>query len=93
MSSRDFCFWLQGHLEISKSKTLSPVAVKEIRRHLALVFQRVKPTKQTRRVREREVYCAPRDPNRKICTSDTQPYLRKLVEFEKRSRKSRFLAK
>jgi hypothetical protein len=39
MTSRDFCFWLQGFLEISKSKKLTEEQVKMIQKHLNLVFK------------------------------------------------------
>jgi hypothetical protein len=48
MTARDFCYWLQGHLEIdmaddeitgvSGSTVLSEKQVECIRKHLALVF-------------------------------------------------------
>ncbi len=40
MTSRDFCFWLQGFFELNGSdlKKLGPVQVEMIKRHLALVF-------------------------------------------------------
>jgi hypothetical protein len=40
MTSRDFCFWLQGYFEVGyKSGGLNNDQVKTIRRHLALVFK------------------------------------------------------
>lgn len=39
MTSRDFCFWLQGHLEISKSTSISASQLTIIKRHLAMVFK------------------------------------------------------
>lgn len=49
MTSRDFCFWLQGYLEISdavvdgtgpfSSTTLTEGQMKCVRNHLALVFK------------------------------------------------------
>lgn len=38
MTSRDFCFWLQGHFEISNNKELNAHQTDMIRRHLSLVF-------------------------------------------------------
>jgi hypothetical protein len=44
MTSRDFCFWLQGFLEVSDShddtkvESLQPEHVACIKKHLALVF-------------------------------------------------------
>lgn len=43
MTSRDFCFWLQGYFEVSESdagvKSLSAAQVKMIKAHLNLVFK------------------------------------------------------
>lgn len=39
MTSRDFCYWLQGHFEIADTDKLSEAQVKMIKRHLALVFK------------------------------------------------------
>ena len=38
MTSRDFCFWLQGYFELTEAKWLCADQVKTIERHLALVF-------------------------------------------------------
>lgn len=42
MTSRDFCFWLQGFFELqdpAHSSVLSAAQVDRMRRHLALVFK------------------------------------------------------
>lgn len=42
MTSRDFCYWLQGFFEISgagNGTPLSPSQTNSIRKHLALVFE------------------------------------------------------
>ncbi len=39
MTSRDFCFWLQGHLELSDGAALNATKVDLIKRHLNLVFK------------------------------------------------------
>lgn len=40
MTSRDFCYWLQGKLEIDgKPQALTPEQVGIIQKHLALVFK------------------------------------------------------
>ena len=45
MTSRDFCFWLQGYLEVAEAgrptttPTLTPEQLECVRRHLALVFK------------------------------------------------------
>lgn len=48
MTSRDFCYWLQGFFEINSARltegervmaTLSPAQTNSIRKHLALVFE------------------------------------------------------
>lgn len=41
MNERDFCYWLQGCLELSGSKALDENQVKIIKEHLALVFTKV----------------------------------------------------
>ena len=38
MQSRDFCFWLQGFLEMSNSKTLDENQTQMLKNHLNLVF-------------------------------------------------------
>ena len=41
MTSRDFCFWLQGYFELTQGSHLvglSPGQVDVVKRHLALVF-------------------------------------------------------
>jgi hypothetical protein len=39
MTSRDFCFWLQGIFELGKPRTLDEEQTATIRRHLSLVFK------------------------------------------------------
>jgi len=39
MQTRDFCFWLQGLLEVGKIETLDAEQVRSIKEHLGLVFQ------------------------------------------------------
>ena len=39
MTSRDFCYWLQGNFEISETKTLGERETEMVKRHLALVFK------------------------------------------------------
>lgn len=41
MTSRDFCFWLQGYFELRQNKAavIEPEQAKMIQRHLALVFK------------------------------------------------------
>jgi hypothetical protein len=38
MTSRDFCYWLQGFFEIAEPDKLTAEQVCTIRQHLALVF-------------------------------------------------------
>ena len=38
MTSRDFCFWLQGFFEIAKPMQLGPNEIELIEKHLKLVF-------------------------------------------------------
>lgn len=39
MTSRDFCFWLQGYFEITNPEDINIEQTQMIRRHLALVFK------------------------------------------------------
>ena len=39
MNSIDFCYWLQGHFEISGSKELTEEQVEIVKNHLNLVFK------------------------------------------------------
>lgn len=40
MTSRDFCFWLQGYLEIAgEAAPMTPEQLTCVRKHLALVFK------------------------------------------------------
>ncbi len=38
MTSRDFCFWLQGMFELGQPTALNEATTTAIRKHLALVF-------------------------------------------------------
>lgn len=38
MTSQNFCYWLQGYLEIREEKNISEAQVKIIKEHLALVW-------------------------------------------------------
>lgn len=38
MTSRDFAYWLQGFLEVSKATELNEEQTKLVRDHLAMVF-------------------------------------------------------
>jgi hypothetical protein len=39
MTSRDFCYWLQGMFELGTPKSFDEVRTDQIRKHLALVFK------------------------------------------------------
>lgn len=39
MTSRDFCYWLQGFFEIGKAVTLDAEQTEMIKRHLAMAFK------------------------------------------------------
>ena len=39
MTSRDFCYWLQGFFELSNDQAISPTKAAMIQKHLALVFK------------------------------------------------------
>lgn len=38
MTSRDFCYWLQGFFEISQEKTMTEQQMAMVKKHLGLVF-------------------------------------------------------
>jgi len=38
MTSRDFCYWLQGLFELGNPQTLTPEQIQIIRNHLNMVF-------------------------------------------------------
>ena len=38
MTSRDFCFWLQGFFELSNEKYLDEAQTNMVKKHLAMVF-------------------------------------------------------
>jgi hypothetical protein len=38
MTSRDFCYWLQGFFELSGNDTINAGQVKQIKDHLNMVF-------------------------------------------------------
>ena len=38
MTSRDFCYWLQGIFEVANPQTLDKKAVAKIKAHLSMVF-------------------------------------------------------
>lgn len=38
MKAEQFCYWLQGHFELSKEKELNEEQVAEIKKHLSMVF-------------------------------------------------------
>lgn len=40
MTHRDFCFWLQGHLELGGYHGMGPDQVEIVRQHLDLVFRK-----------------------------------------------------
>ena len=39
MTSRDFCYWLQGFFEVSGATEVTPDQAKVIRNHLNMVFK------------------------------------------------------
>jgi hypothetical protein len=40
MTSENFCYWLQGYIELSNCKSLTPEQVQMISDHLQLVFKK-----------------------------------------------------
>lgn len=43
MTPTDFCFWLNGAIELGRLETLDAAQVKAIREHLGLVFEKTTP--------------------------------------------------
>lgn len=43
MDPKDFCYWLQGYIELSDATSLTPAQIKMIRDHLQTVFNKVTP--------------------------------------------------
>jgi hypothetical protein len=39
MTSRDFCYWLQGYFEVSQPQTIGKTETEMIQKHLNLVFK------------------------------------------------------
>ena len=39
MKAVEFCYWLQGHFELSGQSELTPFQVQQIKNHLSLVFK------------------------------------------------------
>jgi hypothetical protein len=44
MTPEQFCYWLQGFIEVSKAKEIKAEQLTEIRNHLDTVFKKVTPT-------------------------------------------------
>jgi hypothetical protein len=43
MTERDFCYWLQGFVELTQGQTPNPAQWKSIQEHLGEVFKKVTP--------------------------------------------------
>jgi hypothetical protein len=43
MTEREFCYWLQGVMEVSNPETLGPEQIQVIKDHLKLVFTKATP--------------------------------------------------
>ena len=48
MTPENFCYWLQGYIELSNCKSLSPEQTQMISNHLQLVFKRETPICKTK---------------------------------------------
>lgn len=70
MTSRDFCYWLQGFFEISGAKEITPDQTEMIKRHLNMVFKHeIDPSFGDQKKQEdlSKIHDGPRyDPNRLI---------------------------
>ncbi|MFM0044108.1 hypothetical protein [Paraburkholderia sediminicola] len=47
MNERDFCYWLNGFVELTQGQTPNPAQWKSIQEHLREVFRKVTPPVQT----------------------------------------------
>ena len=43
MNEREFCYWLQGYFELTRTKTLTLAQIQIIKDHLNLVFNKITP--------------------------------------------------
>ena len=48
MTPENFCYWLQGYVELSNCQNLTPEQIQMIRDHLQLVFKRETPIFKTK---------------------------------------------
>lgn len=56
MNTIDFCFWLQGHFELSDSDELTPEQVRVIKSHLHLVFKHeIDPLRESQTTTDKSV--------------------------------------
>lgn len=62
MTPQEFCYWLQGYLELSESPSLSSRQTEMVKRHLALVFTDVTTEPEDARKGPPRVIEAPRKP-------------------------------
>lgn len=54
MTSRDFCYWLQGFFEVSGAKEVTPEQLQVIKNHLGMVFAReIDPSHGDKAMRDR----------------------------------------
>lgn len=44
MTPENFCYWLQGYIELSNCQNLTPEQIQMIRDHLQLVFKKETPS-------------------------------------------------
>lgn len=52
MTPQEFCYWLQGFLEVSGAKEIKAEQLKSIKDHLALVFVKVTDKPESERAKE-----------------------------------------
>jgi hypothetical protein len=56
MLARDFCYWLQGHFEISGSTSLTDTQIQVIKNHLKMVQIHEEYLKNNLKVNNKPVY-------------------------------------
>lgn len=57
MNATEFCYWLQGHFEITGVRAMTKAEAQVIRDHLQLVFKKVTPNRKKKSEKEIE-YCS-----------------------------------
>lgn len=79
MTPENFCYWLQGFIEISGLQAISEEQVNVINDHLKLVFQKVTPSKPYTGIRSMDLPDSHPHPSSKYCALTTPGTLSELL--------------